>query len=144
MILGGVLIVLFILFGYWIFFGRKTTTKTNEQVAPLDGAVPTIDSSVQISLTAKSGKKEVMLSIKNMPLNTNGLEYILSYETVEGGLQGVNSTAEITGRDFEKTITLGTCSSGTCVYHNIKGKVKLELVFKGNNEDKYFSKEYDL
>ena len=35
-----------------------------------------------------------------MSLNTIGLEYILSYETVEGGLQGVNSTAEITRTRF--------------------------------------------
>lgn len=144
-VLGGVFLVLFILSGYWLFVGRKTSAnKINEQTAPLDGAIPTIDSSVKISLTAEAGKKEVLLSIENMPLNTTGLEYILSYETVEGGLQGVNSTAEITGRDFEKKITLGTCSSGTCVYHNIKDKIKLELIFKGNNEDKYFTKEYAI
>lgn len=144
-ILGGVFLLLFILSGYWLFIGRKTSAnKKNEQTAPLDGAIPTIDSSVKISLTADTGKKEVLLSIKNIPLNTTGLEYILSYETVEGGLQGVNSTAEITGRVFEKKITLGTCSSGTCVYHNIKDKIKLELIFKGNNEDKYFTKEYAI
>jgi len=79
-----------------------------------------------------------------MPKNTNSLEYILSYETREGGLQGVNSTAEIIGNDFEKKITLGTCSSGTCVYHNIKGKIKVELIFKGDNGDRYFTKEYKI
>lgn len=142
MILGGVLLVLFIFLGYRFLIGRKATVSNNEQTAPLDGVVPTIDSSVKISLTALPGKKEVLLSVKNIPLNTTGLEYILSYETVEGGLQGVNSTAEITGRDFEKKITLGTCSSGTCVYHNIKDKVKIELIFKGDSGDKYFTKEY--
>src|SRR3989339_2148223 len=145
MILGVVFLVLFILSGYWLLIGRKSSVnKKNEQTAPLDGVIPTIDSSVEISLTALTGKKEVLLSIKNMPSNTTGLEYILSYETIEGGLQGVNSTAEITGRDFEKKITLGTCSSGTCVYHNIKDKIKVELVFKGNNGDKYFTKEYEI
>lgn len=144
MIVGGVLLVLFVFLGYKFLFGRKVMVNNNEQTAPLDGVVPTIDSSVKISLTALPGKKEVMLSVKNMPLNTTGLEYILSYETVEGGLQGVNSTAEITGRDFEKKITLGTCSSGTCVYHNIKDKVKIELIFKGNSGDKYFTKEYEI
>jgi len=145
MILSGVFLIFFILSSYWLFIGRKiSANRKNKQVAPLDGVVPTIDSSVEISLTALTGKKEVLLSIKNMPINTTGLEYILSYETVEGGLQGVNSTAEIIGRDFEKKITLGTCSSGTCVYHNVKGKIKVELVFKGNNEDKYFIKEYEI
>lgn len=145
MILGGFFLVLFIFSGYWLLIGRKATVNNkNEQIIPTDAVIPTIDGSVKISLTPLVGRKEVMLSIKNMPKNTNSLEYILSYETIEGGLQGVNSTAEITDSDFEKKITLGTCSSGTCVYHNIKGKIKVELVFKGNNGDKYFTKEYAL
>lgn len=145
MILGGFFLVLFIFSGYWLLIGRKAIVNNkNEQIIPTDVVIPTIDSSVKISLTPLAGRKEVMLSIKNMPKNTNSLEYILSYETIEGGLQGVNSTAEITDSDFEKKITLGTCSSGTCVYHNIKDKIKVELVFKGNNGDKYFTKEYAL
>ncbi len=145
MILGGFFLVLFIFSGYWLLIGRKATVNNkNQQVIPTDAVIPTIDSSVKISLTPLVGKKEIILSIKNMPKNTNSLEYILSYETIEGGLQGVNSTAEITDSDFEKKITLGTCSSGTCVYHNIKDKIKVELVFKGNNGDKYFTKEYKI
>jgi len=145
MILGGFFLVLFIFSGYWLLIGRKATVNNkNEQVVPTDAVIPTIDGSVKISLTPLAGKKEVMLSIKNMPKNTNSLEYILSYETIEGGLQGVNSTAEIIGNDFEKKITLGTCSSGTCVYHNIKDKIKVELVFKGDNGDRYFTKEYEI
>jgi len=142
MIIGGVILVILIFVGFILLPGKPKVN--NEKTTPVDGVIPTIDSSVKISLTALTGKKEVLLSIKNIPINTTGLEYILSYETVEGGLQGVNSTAEITGRDFEKKITLGTCSSGTCVYHNIKDKIKVELIFKGNNEDKYFTKEYSI
>ncbi len=145
MVLGGIFLVLFLLSSYWLLIGRKSSAnKKNEQTAPLDGVIPTIDSSVKISLTALTGKKEVLLSIKNIPTNTTELEYILSYETVEGGLQGVNSTAEITEQDFEKKITLGTCSSGTCVYHNIKDEIKVELVFKGDYGERYFTKEYKL
>lgn len=145
MILGGIFLVLFIFSGYWLLIGRKVAVNNkNEQVVPTDAVIPTIDSSVKISLTPLTGRKEVMLSIKNMPKNTNSLEYILSYETVEGGLQGINSTAKITDSDFEKKITLGTCSSGICVYHNIKDKIKIELVFKGNNGDRYFTKEYKI
>ncbi len=145
MVLGGFFLVLFIFSGYWLLIGRKATNNNkNEQVTPSEAVIPTVDSSVKISLTPLTGRKEVMLSIKNMPKSTNSLEYILSYETVEGGLQGVNSTAEIIGSDFEKKITLGTCSSGTCVYHNIKDKIKVELVFKGDSGDKYFTKEYEL
>lgn len=145
MILGGFFLVLFVFSGYWLLIGRKATVNNkNEQVVPTDAVIPTIDSSVKISLAPLTGRKEVMLSIKNMPKNTNSLEYILSYETREGGLQGVNSTTEIIGNDFEKKITLGTCSSGTCVYHNIKDKIKVELVFKGNYGKKIFEKEFSL
>ncbi|MBI5123267.1 hypothetical protein HZA75_05410 [Candidatus Roizmanbacteria bacterium] len=145
MILGGFFLVLFVFSGYWLLIGRKATVNNkSEQVVLTDAVIPTIDSSVKISLAPLTGRKEVMLSIKNMPKNTNSLEYILSYETREGGLQGVNSTTEIIGNDFEKKITLGTCSSGTCVYHNIKDKIKVELVFKGNYGKKIFEKEFSL
>ncbi len=143
-IIGGVLLVLFIFVGYKLLSGRKAIVNNNEQASQTDGVIPTIDSSVIVNLTPQTGNKEVILSIKNIPTNTKNLEYILSYETVEGGLQGFNSTAEIAGRNFEKKITLGTCSSGTCVYQNIKDKIKLELIFKGSGEDKYFSKEYGI
>lgn len=143
-VLGGVLLILFIFLGYRLLMGRNALVNDNKQLAPLDGVIPTIDGSVKISLTGLTGKKEALLSIKNIPANTTELEYILSYETIEGGLQGVNSTAEITEQNFEKKITMGTCSSGTCVYHNIKGKIKVELIFKGNNQDKYFTKEYEI
>ena len=145
MIAGGIFLVLFVFSGYWLLIGRKENVNNkNEQIVPSEAIIPTVDSSVKISLTPLTGRKEVILSIKNMPKNTNSLEYILSYETREGGLQGVNSTAEIIGSDFEKKITLGTCSSGTCVYHNIKGKIKVELIFKGDNGDRYFTKEYKI
>lgn len=145
MVLGGLFLVLFIISGYWLLVGRKTTVNNQgEQAVPSEEVIPTVDSSVKITLTPSTGNKEVLLSIKNLPRNTNSLEYILSYETVEGGLQGVNSTADITGSDFEKKITLGTCSSGTCVYHNIKGKIKVELIFKGDYGSKYFTKEYAI
>lgn len=144
MVVGGVVAVLLVFFGLRLLMGKKASVKNNEETVSQDGIIPTVDDSVKISLTALTGKKEVLLSIKNIPAGTTNVEYILSYETVEGGLQGVNSTAEITGDYFEKKITLGTCSSGTCVYHNIKDKIKVELIFKGNSGDRYFTKEYSI
>lgn len=145
MILGGVLLVIFLLSGYWFLIGRNTTiSDKNEEITPSETVIPTIDSSVKVDLTALNGKKEVLLSVVGIPRGISSLEYILSYETTEGGLQGVNSIAEITGSDFEKKITLGTCSSGTCTYHSLKNKIKVELLFKGDGPDKYFTKEYEL
>lgn len=144
MIVGGIVLVVLVFVGFKLLTGSKTAIKNDGQIVQTDGVIPTIDNSVIVNLTPQAGNKEVLLSIKNIPTNTKNLEYILSYETVEGGLQGFNSTADIAGSNFEKKITLGTCSSGTCVYQNIKDKIKLELIFKGSGEDKYFSKEYGI
>ena len=142
---GGIFLILFIFSGYWLLVGRKTAMNNkNEQVVTSEDVVPTVDSSVKVSLTPLSGRKEVILSTKNIPRDISSLQYILSYETEEGGVQGVNSTAEIVGSDFEKKITLGTCSSGTCIYHNIKDKITVELLFKGENGDRSFIKEYNI
>ena len=145
MMAGGIFLILFIFSGYWLLVGRKTAMNNkNEQVVTSEDVVPTVDSSVKVSLTPLSGRKEVILSTKNIPRDISSLQYILSYETEEGGVQGVNSTAEIVGSDFEKKITLGTCSSGTCIYHNIKDKITVELLFKGENGDRSFIKEYNI
>jgi len=140
----GGLIVLLLIVGYWLFSRTKSSQQKTNNVEPTEEVLPTVDSSVKVNLSSLMGAKEVLLSIKNIPTGTTNIEYVLSYETVEGGLQGVNSTAEIKGSDFEKKITLGTCSSGTCVYHNVKGKIKVELIFKGDYGDKSFVKEYEL
>ncbi|MCX7880940.1 MAG: hypothetical protein N2482_00285 [Patescibacteria group bacterium] len=142
----GMIAVLLLIIIFWLIIGKKLKSKNDDrqQLIPTETIIPTIDSSVKVSLTPFSQGKEVLLSIKSIPLGTKSLEYILSYETEDGGLQGVNSLAEVQGREFEKKITLGTCSSGTCVYHQIKGEIKLELKFIGDYGEKIFEKNYSL
>lgn len=129
---------------FWLFGKKNSTKKTTVSVSPTEAVIPTIDSSVKVSLTPVIAGKELLLSIENIPSGTKNLEYVLSYETVEGGIQGVNSLAEIKEKNFQKKITLGTCSSGTCVYHQVKGKIKLELKFTGNYGERIFEKEYEI
>ena len=127
-----------------IFFLKKNDKKETQKniTIPTLKIIPTVDASVKINLIPINQKKSVLLSIKNIPAKTKTIEYIISYETEEGGLQGVNSKAPVKGSNFEKEIILGTCSSGTCVYHKIKNNIKLEIMFKGDYGEKIFSKEY--
>lgn len=124
----------------------KKNTKTTSSQKLNESVIPTIDSSVKINLTQISNGKEVILSIRNMPSNTNSIDYELSYQTVKQGLQGVIGTINLEDSqvDYEKKITLGTCSSGTCVYHQVIGKIKLNLKFNGDYGEKFYEKEYSL
>jgi hypothetical protein len=43
-----------------------------------------------------------------------------------------------------RKIVLGTCSSGTCRYHNILGPIKLNLKFTGSYGEKIYEKEFKI
>lgn len=145
MALGGVFLVLFILTSYWLLIGRKATVNDkNEHVTPSEAVIPTVDSSVKVDLTSVNGK-EVSLSITGIPSGTNSIDYELSYQTAQQGLQGVLGTIQIDNEsEYDKKLTLGTCSSGACVYHQVVGKIKLTLKFNNNKGEKIFEKEYEI
>lgn len=144
MFVGGGLIVL-ILVGTLVFRGRSSSQKNTSSTEPTEAVIPTVDTSVQVSLTSSSGGKEVALNIKGIPLGTQTIDYELSYQTKQQGLQGVIGTITLTNEsEYQKSITLGTCSSGKCVYHEVVGKIKLSLKFTGSYGDKIFEKEYGL
>lgn len=144
LLIGGV-VVLVLLTIYLLVAGKKGNKPATSLEAPTEVVVPTVDSNVKVDLIS-SNRKEATLIIRGIPSGTNSIEYVLSYGTVEGGLQGINSTITLANneREFTKQITLGTCSSGTCVYHNIKGKIKVELKFNGNYGEKIYEKEYEI
>ncbi len=145
MVLGGVFLVLFIISSYWLLIGRKTnSTNKDEQVTPTEMVIPTIDSSVKVDLTSVNGK-EVALSITGIPSGTNSIDYELSYLTAQQGLQGVLGTIQIDNvSEYDKKLTLGTCSSGACVYHQVVGKIKLTLKFNSDRGEKIFEKEFEI
>lgn len=134
-------ILILILITFFLIRNDKEEVQ-NKIIVPTSQIIPTIDASVKINLTPLNQKKSALLSIKNIPAKTKKIEYVISYETEDGGLQGVNSIVAVNSFDFEKEILLGTCSSGTCVYHRIKNNLKLELMFKGDYGEKIFIKEY--
>lgn len=161
MFLGGVFLVLFILSGYWLLIGRKSSvSKESSPTVPSDNIFPKVDSSVRVDL--KSIKKgEALLSINNAPNNTQSIEFEMSYlvvnkDTGEGG--GGNVSQGAIGKCYEsnnvwecgepapsgRKIILGTCSSGVCRYHDITGPIKVSLKFSGDYGQKTFEKEYTL
>jgi len=141
-----VITVLILLIGVYFFFLSKKTNKTsdNPEETPTEVLLPTVDSSVKVSLTSQS-KKEALLEIDQIPAGTSTIEYSLSYETKQQGLQGVIGVISPDNETkYEKKITLGTCSSGACVYHEVIGAIKLSLKFSGDYGEKIFEKDFTL
>lgn len=127
-------------------FNKKKFDKENKTKVPTEVVIPTVDSSVLVNLTSTIAGKEVLLSIKNIPSGTSSIDYELSYQTTKQGLQGVIGTINLENnqKNYEKKITLGTCSSGSCVYHQVVGEIKLNLKFIGNYGERIFEKEFLL
>ena len=147
MLIGGVVLTVLIVGGVLISSRKSDVNKQeNEDLLPTEVVIPTVDSSVSVDLISTSAGREVTLQIKKIPTGTDSVDYELSYQTRQQGLQGVIGTIQMKKGESEidKTLTLGTCSSGTCIYHQVVGKVRLNLRFTGDYGDKVFEKEYEI
>lgn len=115
-----------------------------EEILPKSEILPTVDSSVLVDLTSKD-KKEAILTIKSIPNGTLTIEYELSY-LAKGNLpKGVIGTINIEGENsIERKITLGTCSSGSCVYDEGVTSIKVNLKFEGDYGSRLFEKEFEI
>lgn len=146
MILGGVVLIVLLSGLYLFVFSKKSPNKnSNSDLLPTEVVIPTVDSSVKVDLISATGGHEVKLTVKSIPNGTQTIDYELSYQTKQQGLQGAIGTVALKGEsNYSKKITLGTCSSGTCVYHDVEGKIKLTLNFSGDYGRKVFQKDYQL
>jgi hypothetical protein len=139
------ILILLLVGGYWLLGKRSNLKTASSSVAPTEAAIPTIDGSVKVDLIASVPGKEVLLRIENISMGTERIDYELSYQTAKQGLQGMIGTINLTGEGrYEKKLTLGTCSSGSCVYHQVVGKIKLTLKFTHPDGEKIFEKEYPV
>jgi len=132
--------------GMGIFFSQQKPKKIDQvQKKEEIGAIPTVDSSTVVTLKSLQGNKEIALEGKGVPNGTTSIDYELSYDTKGQGKQGVIGTiSTITGNAFEKQMTLGTCSSGRCVYHEVIGQIQVTLRFTGEYGEKILIKEFSL
>lgn len=145
-IIAGCIIVIFILVNIIMSLGKKQKPQVikTEDVLPQSQLIPTIDSSVEVDLTS-SDKKEVVLKINKIPAGTQTIEYELSYLTKEDLPKGVIGTINLKEENsIKRKITLGTCSSGKCVYDQGVENIKVSLKFNGNYGSKLFEKEFEI
>lgn len=146
-IAGGIIVGVLIIVAFFTLFNRPTQVSNSKvTVTPTEAVIPTVDSSVKVSLEGTNGNKEAVLSVEGIPTGTKSVDYELSYNTKSQGLQGVIGTITIdSGKtSAEKKLTLGTCSSGTCVYHSVLGGIQVSLKFSGKYGEKMFEKEFEL
>lgn len=140
-------VVIVVLVGAVIFISGGNKGDTNRNTAmeePTEAPIPTVDSSVGVEVNPINGGKEVDVVVKNAPAGTESIDVELSYNTEDKGLQGAIGTIEVKNNTGSKKITLGTCSSGTCVYHKVDGEIKVDLKFNGSYGEKIFTKNYKI
>lgn len=142
----GIVIVIILVLGFLFMRNGQSTPKTSTVLSPTAEAIPTVDSSVKVNLAYSVPGKEAKLTIDGVPSGTTSMDYELSYQTAKQGLQGVIGTisTDTSNSMYEKKLTLGTCSSGTCVYHEVVGKIQVTIRFNGSYGEKLFQKEFSL
>ncbi len=145
-IIGIVIAIIVISLVGFVASNKKSNTKKSTVELPETEVIPTLDSSVQVVLAGKNRGRAVELSIDNIPEKTTSIEYSMSYQTMQQGLQGIIGTIEVVDGEKKRSVSreLGTCSSGTCIYHEVDGKIKLELKFSGAYGERIYDKEFEL
>lgn len=159
MLIVGIVLVILLLLGGYLISGRKSTPPEEEPETqlPTEAVIPTVDDSVIVDLKPANRKGEIIVTIENAPAGTKIVAFELSYnaqDPQEGGttLQGAIGDCDLSDSIWEcgeptsigRKIVLGTCSSGVCKYHNVVGKIRLNLKFTGNYGEKVFEGEYEI
>lgn len=148
-----VLIVLLVITGGVVFSVLRRPAKTAVPV-PVAGdeppvALPTIDPSVQVTVTATKGKPNTITVAASGLANTiASVAYEVTYDS-EGLIKGVNSGSkpiEVAGKDtFEREVYLGTCSRNVCKPDTGVKAVSVVLEFTDADGNKsQFSREFPL
>lgn len=121
-IIAGVLVVLIVIFGVVIAKNKKGSTDTDDK----EPNVPTLSESqwpaVSLTPTEKSdvaGSMGHWLDFKVEKINVAkaaSMDYLLVYNTSDGGQQGVPGTVKLTSDNIERKLLLGSESSGKFRY----------------------------
>lgn len=153
------IMLIIILLGFFIFLflnkrsnSHSSEQTTNDELTLKDlqesEVIPTVDSSVKVSLTPNNYNREVVMEVKGIPINTGTIEYELSYfakgDLPKGAIGNIDLEDEKDKTMIKREITLGTCSSGTCVYDEGVTSVKVTLKFNGDYGARLFEKEFEL
>jgi len=146
-----IIVALLILITSILIIVRLNNNKAINNIKPTPSVVsekpfPTLDSSFKVDLVGMNNNKKIKLTMFGIPKSTESIEYSLSYQTKQQGLQGIIGTIELKKNesDFVLERDLGTCSSGTCIYHTVEGNITVELKLSGKYGESLFSKDYSL
>ncbi len=121
-IIAGVMVVVLVVIGFFIFRNKNKSTDEKED----ESNVPVLSESqwpaISLTPTEKSdvnGSMGHWLNFKVEKINIKGassMDYLLVYNTSDGGQQGVPGKINITGDSIEKKLLLGSESSGKYRY----------------------------
>ncbi len=146
-VLYSVVVLIIVMALIFIFFikgrDRRNTAKSNAQEVEKEDANILADVKVKVDRFKKP--HTLLLEVDNIPSGTNSVEYEITYETLDKGIQGVMgnvSSSEFKNNSFKRDILFGTCSAGKCVYHKVKGKIELSLTFVGSYGRKSLVKNF--
>ncbi len=135
-LLAGFAVLLVVLVGFFVVKGKKAETiedDTEEVIADLPQSqwpalslVPTQDPKVPKSLGH-------FLDFKVQKINVPGavkMDYLLVYSTSDGGQQGVPGSVELKGSEVQKTLLLGSESSGKFRFDTGVNQGTITLTFR--------------
>jgi hypothetical protein len=116
---GGVLIIVLAIFVVMKSLKSTTSTLTPSQTTenvpelaqaqwPVLSLAPTVDATIPNSLGHLLDMKVQKINVPN----ATTMDYLLIYNTTDGGQQGVPGTIQLTGVDVDKNLLLGSESSG--------------------------------
>ena len=131
-------LVTFVTIGVLVVMGAVVMLKGKSSVAPVKrdstlpqsgDTVPTVDSSVVVTIVRVGDGKRVQLKIVGIPNGTSTIDYEFSYDTKAGVPRGVIGTITPTDSTYQKEIVLGSCSTNICTYDEGVNAVKVSMKF---------------
>lgn len=130
-----------------IIYAKMTPIKRESSAIKKKINYQKVDKSVIVNITADSFKREMTLTIDNIPEGTEFIEYDIQYIPETGLLRAVIGKIVVSGQKSitKKGITIGTCSQGgRCVYEKGVNSVHAILTFLGSYGEKIFEKKFQL
>ena len=128
-----ILVVLAVIIGLVLTFIFFKKPKIAPQTPVVQQAQPlSIEEMPLVLLSPEEVGHKLLLQVKEAK-NIDSLEYELIYELEDGLTRGASGEIELTQGKGEKSILLGTCSSGNCKYDEgvVGGELTISLK-KGN------------
>lgn len=135
LILVGIGVLILIIAGVLIFKSTKNTSSTTEEANvpelpetqwPVVTLTPTDDAKAPNSMGRFLNMK---VSKINVP-GASSMDYLLVYNTSDGGQQGVPGTVQLAGADVERKLLLGSESSGKYRYDDGVERGTLTVTFR--------------